>query len=300
MDRLKAMTVVIAVVDTGSLSAAGRRLSMPLATVSRIISDLEAQLKVRLLNRSTRRVTLTEAGTAYAAAARRILEQVSEAERAAVGEFRTPRGDLVITAPIEFGRLHVLPVVTHFLERYPDIDVRLVLTDRVLHLIDEHLDLAFRVGALPDSSLIATRLGSLRHVVCASPAYLKARGVPKTPTDLASHDCISFGVMEAPRSWVFSKGTVAVRPRLIVNSAAAATDAVLSGLGIARLLSYQIERALDSKRLRIVLSRFEPDAIPVHMLHAGQGPLPLKLRVFLDFAAPRLRARLTRLSEIAR
>jgi len=300
MDRLKAMTVLTAVVEAGSLSGAGRRLSMPLATVSRILSDLEAQLHVRLLNRSTRHVGLTDAGAAYVAAARRILEQVGEAERAAAGEFSTPRGELVITAPIEFGRLHVLPVVTHFLECYPDIDARLILSDRTLHLMDDHLDLAFRIGALPDSGMAATRLGSVRRVACASPGYFKRRAIPKRPADLVAHDCISFDAVDAPRSWNFPSGPVAVRSRLVVNTAAAAIDAVLADLGIVRLLSYQIEQALDAKRLQIVLQKFEADAIPVHMLHSGQSPMPSKLRLFLDFVAPRLRTRLVRLSQIAR
>ena len=176
MDRLEAMAVFLAAVEGGSLSSAGRQLGMPLATVSRKLSDLETHLKARLLNRSTRQLTLTDAGRDYLAACKRILEDVGEAERTAAGEFSEPRGELVVTAPIVFGRLHVLPVIAEFLSAYPEVDVRLVQGDRVLHLLDEHVDLAVRIGELPDSRLTATRLGATRRVVCASPAYLSAHG----------------------------------------------------------------------------------------------------------------------------
>src|SRR5215467_4368109 len=170
VDRFEAMTVLMAAVEAGSLSGASRRLGMPLATVSRKVSELERNLKTRLLNRSSRRLTLTDAGQLYAAACRRTLDEVDEAERAASGEYRAPKGDLTLTAPIEFGRLHVLPIVVQFLKAYPEIDVRLQLSDRVAALQEEHLDLAVRIGILPDSSLVATRVGSIRRVVCASPA----------------------------------------------------------------------------------------------------------------------------------
>ena len=168
-----------AVAEAGSLSAAGRKLGVPLPTVSRKISDLEAHLKTRLLIRSTRKLALTEAGAAYVAAARRILDEVLEAERAAAGEHAAPRGELVITAPIVFGRLHVLPVIAEFLGQYLEIDVRLVLADRNLHLIDDHVDVAVRIGALADSAMVSTRVGAVRNVVCGSPAYFAAHGVPK-------------------------------------------------------------------------------------------------------------------------
>jgi DNA-binding transcriptional LysR family regulator len=299
MDRLKAMEVLAAAAAAGSLSGAGRRLNMPLATVSRIVSELEAHLKVRLLNRTTRSLALTEAGAAYVAAARNILEQVDGAERAAGGEHAAPRGELVITAPVVFGRLHVLPLVTHFLQDYSEIAVRLVLSDRSLHLLDDRIDTAFRIGPLRDSGLVGMRLGSVRRVTCASPAYLKARGEPASPTDLAAHDCVSFDAMDASARWRFSGGLVAVQGRLTVNTAEAAIDAAVAGLGITQVLSYQVEQPLEAATLRIVLAAFEAEPLPVHVLHAGQGLLPQKLRVFLDFAAPRLKARLTRLGEIA-
>ena len=192
MDRLEAMSLFVAAVEAGSLSAAGRRFGIPLATVSRKVSDLEKHLQTRLLNRSTRQLTLTDAGQAYLAACRRILGEVSEAERTAAGEYSTPTGDLFITAPVVFGRLHVLPVVTEFLAAYPQVNIRLTLADRITQLVEEHLDLAIRIGELAPSSLVAIRVGSIRRVVCASPAYIAAHGMPQTPDDLAAHECISF------------------------------------------------------------------------------------------------------------
>src|SRR3546814_841202 len=185
MDRLEAMALLMNVVEEGSLSAAGRRLGMPLATVSRKLSDLEAHLKARLLNRSTRGLTLTDAGRDYLAACKRILEDVSEAERAAAGEFSEPRGELVITAPLVLGRMHVLPVIVEFLAAYPEIKVRLIQGDRIAHLLDEHIDLAVRVGEPPDSRLAATRIGAIRRVVCAHPGYFSTHGLPNVPRDLA-------------------------------------------------------------------------------------------------------------------
>src|SRR4029453_13957177 len=171
MDRLAAMTTLLAAVEGGSLSAASRKLGMPLATVSRKVSELEAHLRTRLLHRTSRRLTLTDAGEAYVAACKRILEDIGEAERAAAGEYMAPRGDLTVTAPIVFGRLHVLPVVIEFLKTYPDIDIRVALADRVVNLREDDIALAIRIGDLPDSSLVATRVGAIRRVVCGSPAY---------------------------------------------------------------------------------------------------------------------------------
>lgn len=298
MDRFESMTVLLEAVDGGSLSAAGRRLGMPLASVSRKISDLEAHLKARLLNRSTRRLTLTEAGRSYVTACRRILEQVGEAERTAAGEYSAPQGELTLTAPVVFGRLHVLPVVSDFLKTYPEIDIRLVLSDRVVHLLDDHIDAALRIGQLPDSSLVAIRLGTVRRVTCASADYLARRGVPKTPADLAAHDCVTFEGLTPPLAWTFGTGqseiSVPIKSRLTVNTAEAAIDAAAAGVGITRVLSYQAAGAVEDGRLEILLQEFEPAPSPVSLVHAGQGLLPLKLRVFLDFAAPRLRERLAR------
>jgi DNA-binding transcriptional LysR family regulator len=296
MDRLAAMTTLLAAVDGGSLSAASRKLGMPLPTVSRKISELEAHLRTRLIHRTSRHLSLTDAGQAYVAASKRILEDIGEAERAAAGEYSAPRGDLAMTAPIVFGRLHVLPIVTEFLKAYPDIDIRIALGDRVVDLQEEHVDLAVRIGELPDSSLVATRVGAVSRVVCGSPGYFEARSTPKSPADLRGHDCISFEGMTAPDRWIFAAGksqvSVPVRSRLIVNTAEAAIDAAIAGVGVTRVLSYQAEAALRAGALRRVLRRFEPAPMPVSLVHAGQGRLPLKLRAFIDFAAPRLKQRL--------
>ena len=296
MDRLAAMALLVAAVDGGSLSAAGRRLGMPLATVSRRITDLEAHLQTRLLNRSSRRLGLTDAGEDYLAACRRILETVDEAERAAAGEFRAPRGTLVVTAPIVFGRLHLLPLASQFLKAYPDVDLRLQLADRVVNLFDDHVDLALRIGALPDSSLIATRVATIRRVVCASPAYLRRRGVPTHPEQLSAHDCVAFESRTAAPHWRFradnSDLLVPLRARLAVNTAEAAIDAAIAGVGITAVLSYQVATAIADGKLRRLLQKFEPAALPVSLVYAGGGRLPQKLRAFIDFVAPKLRARL--------
>jgi DNA-binding transcriptional LysR family regulator len=288
------MSILLTVVDAGSLSAAARRLGTPLATVSRKVSELERHLKIRLLNRSSRRVTLTEAGQSYVAACKRILEDLREAERAAAGEYSAPKGGLMITAPIVFGRLHVLPVVIEFLRAYPDIDIRLALADRVINILEEHADLAVRIGMLPDSSLVARRVGTIHRVVCASPAYFAQRGTPKSPGELATHDCITFEGTTSSDAWIFATGrsdvSVAIHSRLVVNTAEAAIDAAIAGIGITRVLSYQAARALRAGALALALEEFAPAPIPVSLVHAGQRPLPLKLRAFLDFATPRLQA----------
>lgn len=298
MDRLEAMNVLLQVVEHGNLSAAGRKLGVPLTTISRKIADLETHLGARLLVRSNRHATLTEAGTAYVAACRRILDDVSEAEQAASGAFSVVRGDLNITAPLVFGRLHVLPVVTEFLQIYPEIDVRLNLSDRNLHLQDYHVDLAFRIGALRDSSLMAIKIGAVRRVVCASPAYLEIHGTPMEPADLVTHHCVTFSGLGAADRWAFqtAKGekSVAIRSRLTVNTAEAAIDAAISGLGLTRILSYQIAASQAAGKLVAVLQPYEPDEVPISLVYDGQGPQPLKLRAFLDFATQRLRGRLLR------
>jgi DNA-binding transcriptional LysR family regulator len=191
------MSVLLAVVEAGSLSAASRRLGTPLATVSRKISELESHLRTKLLHRSTRQLTLTDAGRSYLDACRRIIEQVEEAEREAKGEYRAPRGDLTVTAPTVLGHLHLLPVVLEFLVAYPDIDLRLLLSDNILNLLEDRVDLAIRIGTLPDSSMIATRIGAIRRVVCASPTYLAVRGRPEKPSDLCDHDCITFDRLQS-------------------------------------------------------------------------------------------------------
>jgi len=297
MDRLESMSILLTAVEAGSLSAAARQLAIPLSTVSRRISELEAHLKARLLNRSSRKLTLTDAGRSYVEACKRILEDVGEAERAALGEYSAAKGELNITAPMVFGRLHVLPVAMEFLKVYSAVDIRCVLNDRVVNLLEDHIDLALRIGELPDSSsLITTRIGSVRRVVCGSPSYFARRGVPENVDELAMHDCITFEGFPFPDFWVFptSKSYVsaAVHSRLVVNTAEAAIDAAIAGLGVTRVLSYQVAAAVKAGRLNIVLEEVEPLPSPVSLVYSGQRRLPLKLRAFLDFAGPRLKARL--------
>jgi len=293
MDRLDAMAVLLAVVETGSLSAASRALHSPLPTVSRKISELEAHLGVRLITRTSRKILLTEAGESYVAAAREILGRVEEAERRASGEYIAPRGDLTMTAPIVFGRLHVLPVVTDFLKAFPDINIRLIMSDRSASLADEQIDVALRISRLAESNLIATRLGSIRTTVYANPDYLKRHPRPLHPRDLANHECIAFEGVLSHRFWTFWEGgqdiSITIRTRLSVNTAEAAVDAAASGLGVTRVMSYQAKRAVEAGLLVPLLEEFEQEASPVHLVHLSQGLMPLKLRTFLDFAAPRLR-----------
>lgn len=296
MDKLEAMSALLAAVEAGSLSAASRKLGMPLATVSRKVSELETHLRTRLVNRTSRRLVLTEAGRSYVAAAKRILEDIGEAERAATGEYSTPKGELLITAPIVFGRLHVLPIVLQFLKTYPEIDVRFTLADRVINLQEEQVDLAVRIGELPDSSLVATRVGSIGRVVCGSPSYFAEHGTPRTPGELSKYECITFNGLTSPEEWIFPSGkrniSVSVHSRLIVNTAEVAIDAAIAGLAITRVLSYQVADAVRTGSLVFVLRDFEPPAAPVSIVYPNQGLIPLKLRAFLDFAVPRLKARL--------
>lgn len=295
MDRLDAMAVLLAVVEAGSLSAGARRLNAPLATISRKVGELEKHLGVRLLLRTSRGLALTEEGRAFVAASRRILEELDAAERQAAGDHGALRGALHVTAPIAFGERHLLPVALGFLEKNPEIDLRLTLADRMISLADEHIDVALRIGHLVDSALIATRVGTVRRVICASPAYLARRGVPLRPEDLAAHDGISFqGFATAPeRRYRGDSAAFAVEPRarLAVNTTEAAIQAALAGVGLIRLLSYQVAEPLASGALREVLTPFAPEPLPVNLIHAPMDPLPRKVRSFLDWTAPRLRAR---------
>jgi DNA-binding transcriptional LysR family regulator len=298
MDRLEAMSVLVTAIETGSLSAASRKLGMPLATVSRKVSELEALLRTRLVNRTSRRLELTEAGRSYVAACRQIIEDVDEAERAAAGEYKIPKGSLVVTAPVVFGRLHVLPVVTEFLKEFPEIDIRLVLADRVVDLLEDHVHVAIRIGKLPDSSLTAVRVGSIGLIACASPVYLSTRGLPNAPSDLKAHDCIAFEGLVSPTAWTFRSGkddlTVGIHSRLVVTTAEAAIDAAIAGLGITRILSYQIVAARQQGSLATILHKYEPAPIPVSLVYDGRGLLPRKLRAFLDYAVPRLKTNVSK------
>lgn len=296
MDRFEAMSVLLAVVDAGSLSAGARRLQAPLATVSRKVADLEKHLGARLVLRTRRGLTLTDEGRNYVAASRRILEELEAVERQASGDYGALRGGLHVTAPIIFGERHVLPIALEFLKEKPEIDMRLTLTDRQISLSDDHVDVALRIGHLTDSALIATRVGAVRRVVCASPDYLTRRGVPLDPEDLVRHDGISFqGFATAPEVRYRRDGAtfnVEPRPRLAVNTTEAAIQAAVSGIGIIRVLSYQIADQLRSGALQEVLVEFAPAPLPVNVVYGPADPLPTKVRCFLDWITPRLRDQL--------
>ncbi|SHO66969.1 transcriptional regulator, LysR family [Pseudoxanthobacter soli DSM 19599] len=294
MDRFDAMTVLVAVVEAGSLSAGARRLGTPLATISRKVGELERHLGARLLLRTSRGLALTEEGRAFVAASRRILEDLEAAEREAAGDFGALRGGFHVTAPVEFGQRHLLPVVLGFLEEQPEINLRLTLADRQVSLSDEHVDVALRIGHLADSALIATRVGTVRRVICASPGYLARRGVPERPEDLVRHDGISFQGFAVAPEWRYRRDSVAFavepRPKLAVNTTGAAVQAALADVGIIRLLSYQVADELRTGRLRELLADFAPEPLPVNLIYAPSEPLPPKVRCFMDWSVPRLRA----------
>jgi DNA-binding transcriptional LysR family regulator len=293
MDRLEAMSTFLAVVEHGSLSAASRRLNTPLATVSRKISELESRLRTKLFDRTTHKLVLTGAGSSYVDACKRILAEVGEAERAASGEYVAPTGELTVTAPVGMGRIYLIPILADFFKTYPEIDASLIMTNRVLNLQQEQIDVGVRLGALPDSSIIAIRVGTVRRVLCASPSYLAVRGTPRTPDDLAGHDCVTFAGSVSPDVWTFVRDktnvAVPVHGRLVVDTVEAARDAACAGIGIASGFSYYAKTALERGALTTLLDEFQPAPLPVHLVYTANRFLPIKVRAFLDFAAPRLR-----------
>ena len=301
MDRFEAMRTLVAAADGGSLSAASRALGVPLPTISRRVSDLEAHLGSQLVVRTSRKLLLTEAGAAFVASARRVLEELSEAERAASGEYQAPRGELLVTAPIMFGKLHLAPIIHEFLTAYREVNVRFILTDAVIDLVELHIDVAVRIGFLPDSTLVARRVGEISWIVCASPDYLRRRGTPTSPPELAEHDCIAFEGLEPDRDWPFvgphGLKQQTVQPRYSVNTADAAIAAAVAGVGIARVRSYQAAPSLHDGILVSILTKWAPPACPVQITHAKRQQQPLKVRAFLDFVTPKLQDRLCLIGE---
>ncbi|WP_256094859.1 LysR family transcriptional regulator [Paraburkholderia nodosa] len=293
------MEMLLTAVDRGSLSAAARELKIPVSTLTRKVADLEELLGTRLLIRTTRKLTLTDAGMSYVAAARRILDLVREQEHEATGEFATAKGELVVTAPVQLGRLHVLPVINQFLAQYPDITVRLLLSDRNIDLIDSHADLALRIGELADSSMIATRIGSLRPIVCASPAFLASHTPPREPDDLVKYSCVVFNSPYLS-PWRFRLPTTSkiyvlgVKPRLEVTTPDAAVSAAVDNAGITYVFEHDADEALRNGQLEILLPQFEIEPVPVHLVHVSRNLMAIKLRHFIDFAAPKLRQSLSR------
>ena len=292
MDRLEAMRVILAVVDAGSLSAGSRKLKSPLPSVSRKVAELERHLGTNLLVRTSRNIQLTDAGRDYVEAARRIIADLDEAERRASGEYQAPRGELAITMPVEFGARHVVPLAMAFIAEYPEVTLNLVTTDRKVQMVEEHIDVAIRLGHLADSGLFAVKAGAFRLITCASPAYLERRGTPQHPDELAGHDGISFG--PTPMFWTFpvdgEERVITPRTRVAVNTAAGNAAAAVAGGGIARLFDYQLGDEIRSGALVPILTGYCGDPRPIHIVYPRQGLLPLKVRSFIDWTAPRLRA----------
>ena len=286
MDRLDAVTVFVAVAEQESFAAAARKLARTPAAVTRAVAELEESLSTRLLNRTTRSVALTEAGQLYLERGRKLLAAHAEFEGAAPDDGE-PSGLLHVTAPANFGRQHLMPLLYTFLEKYPRVDARVLLLDRVVSLVEEGLDVGVRLGKLPDSSLRATRAGTVKMAVYASPSYIARHGVPATPAELAQHRTIASGnINPTPDRWSFGNADetshVIVKPRLIVNSTEAAADAAAAGLGIASLVSYQAAQHIAAGRLVEVLSDYNGAQIPIHIVQPSGRFTPAKVRAFID------------------
>lgn len=290
MDRLYLMTVFVAVAEEQSFAAGARRLGMSPPAVTRAIASLEERLGVKLLTRTTRYVRVTDAGQRYLEDARRIILDVDEADESVAGINAQPRGHLAVTAPILFGRMFVIPAVVDYLQQYPDMEVSAVFLDRIVNLLEEGLDVGIRIGELPDSSMKAIRVGAVRRVVCASPAYLEKFATPQQPADLANHLVVSASAVSPAIEWKFAQGLVVrVKPRLTVTSNDAAIEAVVRGMGLTRLLSYQVAPYQALGQLQTVLSEFEPAPLPIHVIHREGRYASAKVRTFVDFMVARLR-----------
>jgi DNA-binding transcriptional LysR family regulator len=286
MDRIDAMQAFVAVADLRGFAPAARKLGLSPSGVTRLIAALEDHLGARLLQRTTRSVTLTDVGARYLERVRRILADVEEAEASAEGERTRPSGRLVVSAPIGFGRLHVSPVMSAYLKRYPEVAGELRLSDRMINLVEDGVDLAVRIGHLADSSLVARHVGEMRRIVVASNGYLKQRGEPKTPEAIASHATIQFGATTASPEWRFVEDgrdvSVTCTPRFTTNSADAAIQYAEQGGGLTRVLAYQAADAIKRGRLRIVLAKFEPPPLPIHLVYPTSRLLSAKVRAFID------------------
>ncbi|GMU05374.1 LysR family transcriptional regulator [Corallococcus caeni] len=272
MDQLFTLRTFVAVARQGSFTAASRRLRISPSVATRAIARLEERLGLALLTRTTRSVRLTERGQVYLESCQRLLEDLDEAERRVRGENAEPRGELSLSAPIVFGRLHVLPVVQELLAAHPALSVRLHLSDRNQHLVDEGIDAAVRLGDLKDSGLIALKVGTVQRVLVASPQYVKRRGTPRSPAELIRHELIAFENLDATNEWRFGdkEKPVRVQPRLILNSADTAIAAAERGMGIARTLSYQVADAVLAGRLVLLLGAFAPPPVPVSVIYPGR------------------------------
>ncbi|MDH5254308.1 MAG: LysR family transcriptional regulator [Gammaproteobacteria bacterium] len=297
MDRLHLIQVFVAVVDGSSFAGAARKLGLSPPAVTRAINELERSLGVRLLTRTTRVVRVTEAGARYVEDCRRILAELADAEESARGAHGAPRGHLSVTAPVLFGALYVTPVLTEYLQMHTAVTASGLFLDRVVNLVEEGIDVAVRIAELPDSSQQAVRVGQVRRVICASPAYLAKHGAPAKPDDLKHHALISAGGALPAGEWQLARDgatrPVRVQPRLVTTTNDAALAAAVGGFGITRLLSYQVAEAVRDGRLLILLREHEPEPVPVHVVHREGRNGSRKVRAFLDLAIDRLRAALS-------
>ncbi|MBF8731564.1 MULTISPECIES: LysR family transcriptional regulator [Pseudomonas] len=294
MDQIHLMKVFVAVGELESFAAAARRLAISPAAVTRAVTALEEQLGVKLLLRTTRSVRLTEAGGRYLEDTRHILASIVEANEAAAGINASPKGDLAVTAPILFGKKFVMPCIVRYLQQYPEVDVSAYFLDRVVNLVEEGLDVAVRIGQLPDSGLKALRVGQMRRLLCASPEYLERHGTPRHPSELHRHQIIAAGALSPRTDWRFGAidepTLVRMKPRLTVTSNDAAIAAASAGLGIARLLSYQVADELADGRLQVILAEYEEASWPIHILHRESKYGSTKVRTFIDMLAEHLRS----------
>jgi len=294
MDKLKAMRTFVQIANEGSLTAAARSLDSSLPSVVRLLAALEDSLSVRLLNRTTRRISLTEEGQRYLHSCSAILASIEEADASVIAGIEEPSGSLLITAPLLFGQIHVAPVVTRFVQRYDKVQCRLYLNDRNVDLLEENIDLAVRIGALPDSTHIAQQIGTVRRVVVASPEYLEQQGIPQHPQDLLASNVIRTSSNWNP--WIFTENNrqfiMPVNGNLEFNMVAPAIDACLAGLGFGMFLSYQVAPHVIGDRLRIVLASFEPPANPVSIVYPHSQHLPARTRLLIDCLKQDLKGKL--------
>lgn len=290
MDRLHLMTVFVAVAEEQSFAGGARRLKMSPPAVTRCIATLESRLGVKLLDRTTRYVRVTEAGQRYLDDARRIISEVDDADDAVVGINATPKGHLSITAPVLFGKMVITPLLVDYLNRFQDMEVSALFLDRIVNMMEEGIDVGIRIGELPDSNLVALRVGTIRRVLCASPTYLKKHGTPSTLEDLTKHTIISASSVNASTEWKFKNDSIRVKPRLIVTTNDAAIEAACMGFGITRLMSYQITPHITDKKLKIILGDYELPPLPVHVLHREGRHKSARVRSFIDLAVTHLRS----------
>lgn len=292
MDRFHSLEVFCTVAEVSSFSKAANKLRISAAAVTRAVASLEERLGARLLNRTTRSLSLTEAGSQFLDSARRILADLDTAEKTAAGDKAAPAGHLTLTAPLTFGRMHVTPALLEFLRAQPKVTASLTLLDRIVSLTEEGIDAAIRIGDLPDSSLVARAVGEVQRIWVASPAYLAARGAPATPAELQRHGILAFPGANPAREWRFRDGkrtkAVAIAPRLEVNDAAAAIAGAVLGEGITMAFTYMVAPLLAEGKLKLILDEFAPPPVPVQIVYQESRLMPAKLRAFIDFAAPRL------------